>query len=1088
MKPESSSDSISVLIVDDQYMYRKYLGEELRDKWNMVVKELATAEEALSVLKEGDTEFNVIVVDEILGEGMDGVEATSRIKTIAPQMKVILVSSRERGRAEYIKEIYTKGADFYFKKDDVRDESLGSLISFLHTVQLQQRLAADGKLISGTRAIAENLLAMPRHSLLKEIVILGQQLLEASATLIWVRDKTTNHFVPEAMAGFEFDDPDSIGQLDISKDELQRYSKNNEPVLYNDITNLGNLNGRSFLRRCNFRGLMTMPMLIGGQVIGFIDIYYNTTKDFALWQKELLAAFSAHAAISIRQSDVLDYFQQLNRYTDDHKQLSNFVVNSLHNLTGQPIVLWRPESITKDKIQVYRAVAARGLKYGEQDYVGSAIVPTTFGLSITSVALYQKRAIYYSDIFDARQEVHFYNKSKAIEEEWVSVLILPLFMSGGEAIGSISIYSNKDDLFNPSDVERDVLQTIANHTAAAFANVDLLESARTRQRALEKIVDAGKAINNEMMIGLPAVLVKIAESARQVFSAASSVIYTYNYDGKFYNYDIENTVSSGLQNLKNLKKRSRKFGLAAAIREMGELVVEDVDIALNNAVVTEQEAVDETNLEALILDEKFIKHEHVKSFVALSLQNWSQDKEKPIAHRSLGILFLNFSEPRHFTKESLSVMRIFSQQATVAIQTASLFTHERTLRQNYETLNTIAEAISSDLTPETVVQKILRQLRILVDYKKASIQIIKGDMRNLLASDGYDTGKYDEYLLRPISKDKLISQIVKKMRPLILSNTSKSVYWEQTPQTSWIRSWVGLPLIFRNEVIGLLLLDHDEPGYFNREIQDKLMAFASHVAIAIHNAKVYQEMEEQLRITTERVRRAEESIMINTFAADVLHKIPNLIGTIPIRVESMIKELNLNKKNNDSIMKQLLGIANDSSLLIDLLQEWNPSDPLQDITQVDIPKLLDSVVSNIHFSDEIKLIRRYKSSIPRVQCNPKEAYEAFLHLIENGIQAIRETTERKGTLSLKIDSQLNVDGQDWVSIEISDTGIGISEDLMDRVFGLFFTTKQNHFGFGYGLWRSRGIIESLGGRISLNSKKLRGTTVMVLLPTISKGR
>jgi len=124
-------------------------------------------------------------------------------------------------------------------------------------------------------------------------------------------------------------------------------------------------------------------------------------------------------------------------------------------------------------------------------------------------------------------------------------------------------------------------------------------------------------------------------------------------------------------------------------------------------------------------------------------------------------------------------------------------------------------------------------------------------------------------------------------------------------------------------------------------------------------------------------------------------------------------------------------------------------------------------------------LERDLESVPDVLADDTRLAQVFVNLLLNAAQAMPE--DRHGhTPVITVRSRTTSDGM--ASIEIIDNGIGISEDDMRRLFEPFFTTKPQDQGTGLGLFVSMGIISSLGGRIDVDSRVGRGTTLRIVLP------
>ena len=116
---------------------------------------------------------------------------------------------------------------------------------------------------------------------------------------------------------------------------------------------------------------------------------------------------------------------------------------------------------------------------------------------------------------------------------------------------------------------------------------------------------------------------------------------------------------------------------------------------------------------------------------------------------------------------------------------------------------------------------------------------------------------------------------------------------------------------------------------------------------------------------------------------------------------------------------------------------------------------------------------------------PNQIQRVFVNLIGNAADAMSETED--GTLRLSI-SPVTRDGADYWRCDVSDTGPGIPEDVVERVFESFFTTKGKGEGTGLGLSISRGIIREHGGMIEIDSQPGVGTTLSVYLGQVQNRR
>jgi two-component system cell cycle sensor histidine kinase/response regulator CckA len=144
---------------------------------------------------------------------------------------------------------------------------------------------------------------------------------------------------------------------------------------------------------------------------------------------------------------------------------------------------------------------------------------------------------------------------------------------------------------------------------------------------------------------------------------------------------------------------------------------------------------------------------------------------------------------------------------------------------------------------------------------------------------------------------------------------------------------------------------------------------------------------------------------------------------------------------------------------------------------VDVEAILDATIRVAwnEIRHRARLVKRY-AGLPPVCGDEARLGQVFLNLIVNAAQAIEgEPADNEIVISTRREDGSAV-------IEVSDTGSGIAESQLPRVFEAFFTTKTAGSGVGLGLSICRGILASLGGEISVSSEPSRGTTFRVVLP------
>ncbi|MEK6672274.1 MAG: ATP-binding protein [Nitrospirota bacterium] len=230
---------------------------------------------------------------------------------------------------------------------------------------------------------------------------------------------------------------------------------------------------------------------------------------------------------------------------------------------------------------------------------------------------------------------------------------------------------------------------------------------------------------------------------------------------------------------------------------------------------------------------------------------------------------------------------------------------------------------------------------------------------------------------------------------------------------------------------------------------------------------------DKLRLSQENMARAETLAAIGTLAAGISHEISTPLNTITGFVQ-----LTLSNLDDASTIKGDLKVIEQEALrcrkiVQGLLNFARPQKHEEKLTQIN--GIINETLSLIEYQPSMRRInikRDLNRELRPVDSDPLQIKQVFLNLILNAIQAMHEGGE------LKIVTD-NIDS--GIMVEVSDTGTGIPEGEVQKIFQPFYTTKKD--GTGLGLSISYGIIKEHGGDIYVGTSSDKGTTFKVLLPS-----
>ncbi len=164
--------------------------------------------------------------------------------------------------------------------------------------------------------------------------------------------------------------------------------------------------------------------------------------------------------------------------------------------------------------------------------------------------------------------------------------------------------------------------------------------------------------------------------------------------------------------------------------------------------------------------------------------------------------------------------------------------------QRLASLNAISALIGTSLDVEHLMDEILAQVQKTVIFDSATLLLLKGDILEAAAARGFTEHPRGMNIYHKNERNSAWHVVNNKL-PLIIRDVSRSGYWEHRPELARIRSWMGVPLIYKDRVVGVLTLDKNEPEAFSEADARYVFTLAYQLAIAVENAQLFEEWEDQ---------------------------------------------------------------------------------------------------------------------------------------------------------------------------------------------------------------------------------------------------
>jgi GAF domain-containing protein len=218
-----------------------------------------------------------------------------------------------------------------------------------------------------------------------------------------------------------------------------------------------------------------------------------------------------------------------------------------------------------------------------------------------------------------------------------------------------------------------------------------------------------------------------------------------------------------------------------------------------------------------------------------------------MGERIIGVVNAESRRLEAFTEADERLLITVAGQMATAIEKLRLFEAERAAREQAETLREVASTLNTSLDREGLLQRILEQLARVVPYDSASVMLVSGRTVQIVAQQGF---RSQHQHLTPLDIEGLqhLQELIRSRRPLIIPDVFVDPRWNIRPATEYIRCWLGVPLIAREQVVGLLNLDKEQPGFYTESHAVLAVAFANQAALALQNARLFEAERRQLRL------------------------------------------------------------------------------------------------------------------------------------------------------------------------------------------------------------------------------------------------
>jgi signal transduction histidine kinase/DNA-binding response OmpR family regulator len=447
----------------------------------------------------------------------------------------------------------------------------------------------------------------------------------------------------------------------------------------------------------------------------------------------------------------------------------------------------------------------------------------------------------------------------------------------------------------------------------------------------------------------------------------------------------------------------------------------------------------------------------------------------------LGVINIVSHENGTPDASTLRFLQNLADRAAVALESARLYTETQRRAIQLEAGAKVSRAATSILQQDKLLSSVVALIRDHFAYYHAQVYLL--DPAERWAILEASTGETGQKLLSrghalEVGGDSLVGKATFTAQPKYADNRNDGQLSRENRELAETRSQLAIPLRIGGRVIGALDVHSKEASAFGPDDIAVLSTLADQLAVAIENARLYQEQLE----TAKKLREVDR--LKTQFLANMSHELRTPLNSIIGFSRVILK--GIDGPLTDLQEQDLTAIFNSGKLLLRLIND------VLDISKIaagkmelafeelDLHEIIKSAMSTttalVKDTPQVELRQQIPTDLPPIIADATRLRQVLLNLLSNAVKFTEE-----GAIELNVTHDSN-----FVTIQVSDTGIGIPPDKFDLIFQEFEqvdgTATRAVGGTGLGLPISRHFVELHGGRIWVESKVGAGSTFTVQLP------
>lgn len=1060
-------ESIRVLLVDDELASREPMKLWLEAK-GFQVDEASNPEEALRQVGQLQGNYVAALVDQVLGLGPDGIETMKMIHNACPNLPVIIFTGWSVQQEAGIRAL-REGAIRYLLKP-VNPEEIEILIrSIVESREVQYQLELTQKEREWLNTLLKVSQSMQRQMGSKEAVLdtiadAAKKLTNAEECAICVRNPLTNRYeLTASVDGVMFTEEFRKSMREIGLMALEREGPQNIPDTMADAR------VQSPIWEAKIRSMLAVPIEKDAGVLYVFGKERHQFGDEAVYLLEMLAS---QAAIAFKNAALFQENERRVRELEKLREVSTLTAKAVEltevlrqiaagvkSLLGaDSAAIWGYDATRKRFISSQRI--ADGIPESESASLSEE--PTPGGVTETIMKSGFK---FIQDIENPAYQFIGEKARAFYRRVGIKCFAGIALNAGDEAVGVIYLNFNTPREFSEED--RATLQSFADEAALAIKKARFYQQFQQALRHLETAAEFMRLEEVEKV--LPKVLPEVVDGVMEVLECDAVTLYRYDESKKTI---IVPPVTRGLRD-------------EAAVRDMRVTPHSTLGKTLQKG----EHFADDVESDEVMMGE-FIRREGIHSSAGIALR---------VGSHTVGILFINYRSPYHFTEDDKKLSRAFATQAAVAIYNAELYKKAQKRIEHLRCLYKASQTTSIYEDKDEILNTLLEEALNITEISDSrasfgNFQTYQPETDELIFTHARPEGVLQDIKQKighRFSLDKglngklgIIGRAIKtgktQLVPDVKNDADYISYHEKT------RSEIAIPLKLGERIFGALNIEHEEVGGLDEEDSTALEMLANLSVIAIQKAERIEQLKQTQQILASRTTLAYMGMASSTWRHEInkdASTISDNISLIRKKMAGNIFQFALSSRKRKKQIEQYLRRIESMAKRIRETPLTAPLSAEEGVEPIPVNELIRERVTRLLEARQIlqegfAVKVEWEVTLPdaaRIRASREWLRRAFDIVIENALEAMQDAPEKR--LMVKTFQREN-----QAEIRIIDAGPGIPQRIVEKLFREPVPKQQGEKGSGMGLMLAQLIIQTYKGNIRLLSTVSAGTEMGISFP------